>query len=350
MSRPSRSARLLLVVFGIVAGILFGEVFFRLVPYERVKYEARYGHFRGNEVSKFLEYDPQLTFRNRRGASFPDAGVSINALGLRGPEVTIAKPAGVRRVLCLGDSCTFGAGIPYPELLQKILDARAPGKFQVLNGGVIGYTSVHGLEWMERDLAPLAPDVVTIYYGWNDMWREKDSAVRRWFKNRVEGEAPPRFRSYLWDALSRLAVYVQNSFGTSALQVPPEQYRAVLEHFAKIGRSRGFQPIYVTGPSGFDGDRTPQWLVDKGFVARADSAPRLHAEYNAVVAEVSRAVGAPLVDVAADFDRSGGRALFADPAHDPIHPNARGYQKIAEDPAEAILNLDASATPAAASR
>jgi lysophospholipase L1-like esterase len=351
MSRPpSRSARLLLVAFGLLAGALAGEVFFRLVPFERVKYEVRYGHFGGNEVSRFLEYDPVLTFRNRRGASFPDAGVTINALGMRGPEVAIAKPPGVRRVLCLGDSCTFGAGRPYPDMLQEILDARAPGKYQVLNGGVIGYTSLHGLEWLERELSPLAPDVVTLYFGWNDMWREKDSAVRQWFKSRVAGEAPPLFRSYFWEALSRGLVFVKNSFGVSALQVPPEQYRAVLEHFAALGRERGFVPLYVTAPAGFDGDRTPQWLIDKGFVARGDSAPALHARYNEISVEVSRERKLPLADVAADFDRSGGRALFGDPDHDPIHPNQGGYRKIAEDLADEILKLDARPTPAAASR
>lgn len=350
MTRPSRSSRLLLVALGLLAGVFAGEAFFRIVPFERVKYEVRYGHFGGNEVSRFLEYDPVLTFRNRRGASFPDAGVTINALGLRGPEVAVAKPAGVRRVLCLGDSCTFGAGRPYPDMLQQILDERAPGTFQVLNGGVIGYTSLHGLEWLERDLAPLAPDVVTLYFGWNDMWREKDSAVGQWFKSRVAGEPPPRLRSYLWEALSRGLVFVRNAFGVSSLQVPPGQYRAVLERFAVLGRVRGFVPVYVTAPAGFDGDRTPQWLIDGGFVARGDSAPALHARYNQLAVEVSRAQNLPLVDVAGDFDHSGGRALFGDPDHDPIHPNQEGYRRIADDLATEILKLDAGSKPQAASR
>lgn len=350
MTRPSRAARLALVLFGMLAGVVAGEIFFRLVPFERVKYEVRYGHFGGNEVSRFLEYDPVLTFRNRRGASFPDAGVTINSLGLRGPQIAVAKPSGVRRVLCLGDSCTFGAGRPYPDMLQEILDRRAPGRFQVLNGGVIGYTSLHGLEWLERELGGLQPDVVTLYFGWNDMWREKDSAVRQWFKNRVAGEAPPRFKSYLWEALSRGFVFVKNSLGVSSLQVPPEQYRRVLEHFAALGRARGFVPVYLTAPAGFDDDRTPQWLVDKGFVARGDSAPKLHERYNAITVEVSREQKLPLVDLAADFARSGGRALFGDPDQDPIHPNQEGYRRIAEDLADAILEIEAGASGASASR
>ena len=343
MSEPRRlpvSRAIALVVGGLLLGIAAGEIVFRFVPFERVKYEVRYGHFSGNVVSRFLEYDPVLTFRNRRSASFADAGVRINSLGLRGPEVEVAKPRGKRRVLCLGDSCTFGAAHPYPEILQSLLDRRAPGSFEVLNGGVIGYTSLHGLEWFERELAALQPDVVTIYYGWNDMWREKDSAVRDWFRSRVAGEPAAWGRSYLWEAISRGSVFVRNRLGRTGLQVPPEQYRAVLERFAAIGRERDFTPVYLTAPAGFDDDRTPDWLVAQGFVRRGDSAPELRRQYNRVVAEVAAREAAPLVDCAADFERAGGRTLFANPDQDPIHPNDEGYRRIAEAVAAELTQLN----------
>jgi lysophospholipase L1-like esterase len=339
MSPVRRSQRALLVAVGLLAGIAAGEVLFRVVPFERVKYEIRYGHFSGNQVSRLLEYDPVLTFRNRRSASFPDAGVEINSLGLRGPEIRDPKPPGRWRVVCLGDSCTFGAAHPYPQILQSMLDERAPEAFEIVNAGVIGYTSLHGLEWFERDLARLHPDVVTLYFGWNDMWREKDSAVRGWFKSRIAGEHRPWFRSYLWEAAQRSVVFLANTFGLSALQVPPEQYRAVLDRFAALGREQGFTVIYLTAPSGFDDDHTPQWLIDHGFVARGDSAPALRRTYNQIVAEAAAHEKSPLVDCAADFERSGGRALFADPDHDPIHPNGEGYRRIAAALAEELLRL-----------
>jgi len=342
MSPVRRSQRALLVAVGLLAGIAAGEVLFRVVPFERVKYEIRYGHFSGNQVSRLLEYDPVLTFRNRRSASFPDAGVEINSLGLRGPEIRDPKPPGRWRVVCLGDSCTFGAAHPYPQILQSMLDERAPGAFEIVNAGVIGYTSLHGLEWFERDLARLHPDVVTLYFGWNDMWREKDSAVRGWFKSRIAGEHRPWFRSYLWEAAQRSVVFLANTFGLSALQVPPEQYRAVLDRFAALGREQGFTVIYLTAPSGFDDDHTPQWLIEHGFVARGDSAPALRRTYNQIVAEAAAHEKSPLVDCAADFERSGGRALFADPGHDPIHPNGEGYRRIAAALAEELLRLRAS--------
>ena len=345
--RSSLRARALLVAVGLFAGLAAGEVLFRLVPFDRVRYEVRYGHYSGNDVGRFVEYDPVLTFRNRRSASFPDAGVRINAIGLRGPDASVAKRPGIVRVLCLGDSCTFGGPHPYPEILQSILEQRAPGRFEVLNGGVIGYTSLHGLEWFEGELGRLEPDVVTLYFGWNDMWREKDSVVRAWFKSRVGGERPPRFRSYLWEAASRGLVFVRSWLGHATLQVPPEQYRAVLERFAALGRERRFTPIYLTAPSGFEGDHTPQWLVHRGLVAAGDSVPRLRQTYNRVVVEVAEREHLPLVDLAADFERDGGRALFDRPDEDPIHPNERGYRRIAEALAAQLLKTSAPSAAAA---
>jgi lysophospholipase L1-like esterase len=121
----------------------------------------------------------------------------------------------------------------------------------------------------------------------------------------------------------------------------------VLERFAGLGRERRFTPIYLTAPAGFDGDQTPQWLVRRGMVAAGDSVPRLRQEYNRVVVEVAEEEHLPLVDLAADFERDGGRTLFDRPDEDPIHPNERGYRVIAEALAAEILKVSAPSVAAA---
>lgn len=328
------------MLVGILLALLGGELFFRIVPFERLQYEVHYGHFGREALCRFLEYDPVLTLRNRRGADFPDAGVKINSLGLRGVEVQREKKPGVLRVLCLGDSCTFGAARSYPEHLQSLLDARfGSGRFEVLNAGVIGYTSLHGLEWYQRELVRLRPDIVTIYYGWNDLWRGDDRAIQEWFDHRVRHQTALG-RSYLWKALAGSARAARRRAGRVEipLQIEPERYREILEEFADLGVRDGFTPVFVTAPSAFTEDRTPSWMIEKGFVAPGDSAPRLRAIYNQVVIEVARNRRIALADCAAALAATEG-PFFDRPDEDPIHPNDLGYQSIAEALAEAIAGI-----------
>jgi lysophospholipase L1-like esterase len=105
------------------------------------------------------------------GTSLPVNGATarINRAGLRG-----ALPDAVKqriRVLCLGDSCTFGYApdvddsATYPAALGRILD---PARFEVLNGGRPGYGSLDVLDFFLYHGVELQPDVVVILAGWNE--------------------------------------------------------------------------------------------------------------------------------------------------------------------------------------
>ena len=98
----------------------------------------------------------------------------VNSLGMRGPEVTKEKPPGVFRIVCVGGSTTYGAGVPsdrtYPARLEVALNELAPSgvHYQVLNCGVPGYTSVESLIQLELRLLDLQPDLVLDYDAIND--------------------------------------------------------------------------------------------------------------------------------------------------------------------------------------
>ena len=69
----------------------------------------------------------------------------------------------------LGDSCTDYSR--YPDLLLQQLGTRRPGvSWTGVNLGTAGWTTFQGLRQLDRDVLPLRPRVVTIYYGWNDHW------------------------------------------------------------------------------------------------------------------------------------------------------------------------------------
>ena len=95
--------------------------------------------------------------------------VTSNSQGLRGSrEYAPESPAGVRRVLCVGDSFTFGAGLlddqTMPARLEVALNGPGPTRWEVLNFGVEGYgTDQQWLYFSERGLG-YHPAVVVLSF------------------------------------------------------------------------------------------------------------------------------------------------------------------------------------------
>lgn len=98
--------------------------------------------------------------------------VRTNARGFRSAPFSDAKPAGVTRIVALGDSVTFGAYVDdhqaFPQQLAARLEASAPGRYEVINLGVPGYGSRQGLELLRRQVLALQPDIVLFAYGQSD--------------------------------------------------------------------------------------------------------------------------------------------------------------------------------------
>jgi lysophospholipase L1-like esterase len=110
-------------------------------------------------------WEPHQDFVNRGKPELPHK-IYINALGLRGPETTRA-PRGPR-VLCLGDSFTFGEFVDDAQTLPAHLSARLPAPIEVLNAGVLGTTIVDQSAFLPRLLA-LAPTLVLLIFCDNDL-------------------------------------------------------------------------------------------------------------------------------------------------------------------------------------
>ena len=106
--------------------------------------------------------------------------VQTDEHGFRTPGFTEKKPPGIFRVVCLGDSSTLGMNVegddPYPRVLARLLEDARPGRFEVLNLGVIGYTSRQGLELIRQQVLHYEPDLVIFAFGTNDrFWRNPRS-------------------------------------------------------------------------------------------------------------------------------------------------------------------------------
>lgn len=122
-------------------------------------------------------------------------------------KVTQLKDKDTIRILCLGDSYTFGMGAhrgySYPEQLQRLLDKYISGKkFTVYNSGFPGNTSSRLLNRLEEDLQKYEPSILVILIGVNDRFCIEETNYIL-FKNDGFKNSTYRLDYYL----SRLRVY-----------------------------------------------------------------------------------------------------------------------------------------------
>ena len=95
----------------------------------------------------------------------------FNSDGIRDHDYSLAKPAGIKRVLVLGDDVVSGYGIAAEETLPRQLEAALKAKAQpveVLNFGVSGYGTQQEVEFFQIKGIKYQPDVVVLIYVLND--------------------------------------------------------------------------------------------------------------------------------------------------------------------------------------
>jgi lysophospholipase L1-like esterase len=113
----------------------------------------------------------------------PTWHIALNSEGYRTSEFATVKPPQTIRIACIGDSWTFGMNVDqdrtYPSRLgARLRETRPDLRPEVLNFGVLGYSSFQGLQQLKARVADLRPDVLAIGFGMNDSevagYRDKD--------------------------------------------------------------------------------------------------------------------------------------------------------------------------------
>lgn len=99
--------------------------------------------------------------------------VRMNAYSMRDDDVPTPKPPGELRVLCLGDSFTYGGGCEqqhaWPQQAQAIVGPPELSGVRVLNGGANGWETRFQRIFAEKYDAALQPDVIVLGWNWNDV-------------------------------------------------------------------------------------------------------------------------------------------------------------------------------------
>jgi lysophospholipase L1-like esterase len=168
-------ARLTLLGSSLIFTLLILEFSLRLVFYHSKDF--------GMEMWKYAVQlkqpvsNPDLSFVHvPNGHAFlMGVEVEINSQGLRDHEYSFAKSSDVYRIMMLGDSTTFGWGVPLGSSAPKLLERRLNGsrfsgidRFEVINGGIGNYNTVQELAYYETFGKAFNPDLVILMFFIND--------------------------------------------------------------------------------------------------------------------------------------------------------------------------------------
>ena len=122
-----------------------------------------------------FQYDELLGWANRPNSEtiFAMAGdfkthIKINSKGLRDREYDYDKPEGIKRIVVLGDSYTWGLGVEANERFTEVLDDELLKNIQVINMGVSGYGNDQELLLLKNEGLKYRPDLVLVAFCGND--------------------------------------------------------------------------------------------------------------------------------------------------------------------------------------
>src|SRR5262249_44216249 len=120
--------------------------------------------------------DPVLGWRVRplQHTHTIDKDVATDSHGFRSPEPRAVKDGAGFRVLCLGDSHTFGNGTAQDPTLSarlpaRLSDAMPQRTVEVMNAGTQGYDTVQEEGLLAREAPDVQPDVAVIAFYLNDL-------------------------------------------------------------------------------------------------------------------------------------------------------------------------------------
>lgn len=282
-----------------------------------------------------------------------DGRARHNALGFRGAEVSPKKPAGRIRIVCMGESTTYCAGIEddnatYPARVEAHLRARRPDlDIEVVNAGVAGYTSIENLLRYHFHIAPLSPDLVVFYYTHNDVhprrfphlscdyreysrsWYEPPfgGGLRGWVarrRNIATGNINNLVRRYDEFAGHRQAANIANNAA--------DAFRANVTALALLARHAGVQLLLVNPPY------RDLWKFMSGNTERANPAYLAVFEHRCIIEDIGERLGCAIYDLARDMPYPADPKAFPNEYYmDSVHVNEKGADLMGRLVAEAVI-------------
>jgi len=191
----------------------------------------------------------------------------INSFGMRDQHYKLSASKGVHRIVAMGDSVTFGLGVPlentYSKKLELALNQEAPAgeSFQVMNFGVSGYSTDSELELFKLKARLFKPDVVVVGYVMNDPIHTSllaKAAVATMKKDSDFGKLAKKSQLLAWMKMN----WMKATTGLNSMSIyepfyaiEGERWASVVESmksFKRLSEEDGFQLVVVVFPMLYD--------------------------------------------------------------------------------------------------
>jgi lysophospholipase L1-like esterase len=259
-----------------------------------------------------------------------------NIFGVRSRYETVRKPPGVRRIVSVGDSFTFGALIPHTDSiwtsrLERLLWAReGEGTSEIINLARNGYTTANEAEVMRRIGWQFDPDLVIVQFLANDALPSQPNFGHE-DERRLTSVRPLLPATFLEGTVRSSALLAFTRQRVRDFEVPPfhlryiglytegekgwQQLREGLREIGDSARARNVPVVFAIHPMLAPGEWTPERYPLRG----------VHEQ----VAAEARKAGMHVLDVTQAFMAEGGdwRRWWVAPYDS--HPNSEGHALIA---------------------
>ena len=316
VQQPRRVGEAALLAASVLVALLVGEAVARVL--------AARGHATG--------YAPVKTERRDLRP--------INSRGYRDLERPLRKPPGVRRVVCIGDSFTWGASVlfddAWPQRVERSLARERHETWEAVNLAESGLNSVQEAGRLESEGFAYDPDVVVVGYVLNDSEDENAAEARRaadWIEEREHPPAP--------SVLDRSALF----------RLVRDRVWATLENRRRV---LDFRSMYAESYPGWAAARRA--LKAMGGTCRERGVPLVvaifplfgnplddrypFADIHARVGQVAAESGAMVVDLLPFYRGLDWRLLVVDGADDE-HPNEIAHRIAAQAISRAVERVTA---------
>ncbi len=292
--------------------------------------------------------------------------VSINSYGLRGPKVQVPKPPNTFRIVGVGDSITFGFGIPFDDTFLQVLQRRVNEsvsprmRYETLNGAVPGTGLDFYYHFIETTAQSLQPDIILIGLCLNDIQvylePRATTAAKKDQPEQTEGPVRRTSNFLLEHSELYMASYMElkatlygfgildinkiHGYDFFSLEPPsPDQQKAwdstyqMLSKISALCHERHYPLVIVVFPMEIQLSRSVLQLYRDRFHVRL-GPEALSGEPQKRIKEFVTANGDTVIDLLPAFRGAASEGLFLrnkSITFDPVHPSVPGNRIAAEE-------------------